>query len=194
MIDLDGSGYLKMSNIEQNRAHNFSGRSFSKKTSEELCNDIIQDFNNALNELEDIKKYAFENFCFEKKVDKLIQDLEQKDNVNLDKIKIKYENYSRNLMASKNLLIYANRKAEIIKEREKNQVAFDYIEVQRVKTIEHERENAEYKKDILEYQSKITQLENKIKILDTELLNVKKSKSWKLISKIRNFIKLLNRN
>ena len=51
-----GAGYLKMDNMEQNRKHNFSGRSYEKKSEEELVNDIINDFPNAIKDLEQIKQ------------------------------------------------------------------------------------------------------------------------------------------
>lgn len=176
-----GQGYLKMSNMEKNRAHNFSGRGYEKKTKEELCEDIINDFENALLELENIKQYALENFCFEKKVDDLIRQIEEKENVDLIQIKEKYKKYKRNLIASKNLVIYVQRKMERIKEREKDQVAFEYLEVQNRKIKEKEEIIENYRKEIEELR-----INNNAK--DKELKNIKNSKSWKILGKIRKII------
>lgn len=179
-----GIGYLKMSNIEKNRAHNFSGRGYEKKTKEELCEDIINDFENALTELENIKQYALENFCFEKKVDDLIQQIEQKEEVDLEQIREKYKKYRRNLMGSKNLVIYVQRKMERIKEKEKDQVAFEYIEVQKRKLGE--------KDEIIEnYKRQIEELAKNNNAKEKELKNIKESKTWKLIGKIRKIINKL---
>ena len=179
-----GIGYLKMSNMEKNRAHNFSGRGYEKKTKEELCEDIINDFENALTELENIKQYALENFCFEKKVDDLIQQIEQKEEVDLEQIREKYKKYRRNLMASKNLVIYVQRKMERIKEKEKDQVAFDYLELQKKKLSE--------KDEIIEdYKRKIEELAQNNNAKEKELKNIKESKTWKFIGKIRKIINKL---
>ena len=168
-----GPGYLKMSNMEQNRAHNFSGRSYEKKSKEELLKDITEDFSNAVKELENIKEYALENFCFERKIDKLLKLLEKEDNVDLENIREKYNKHRRNLIASKNLIIYVKRNANIKKEKEKDQVAFDYIEVQNRKKEEYEK--------------RISELEKNISELNTELYNIKNSRPWKAISKFRVF-------
>ena len=168
-----GSGYLKMSNMEQNRAHNFSGRGYEKREAEELAKDIVEDFPNAIKELDEIKEFAFNNFCFEKKIDLVLNQLENQEEVNLEKIRNEYIKYSRNLLASKNLLIYIKRKADIEKEKEKDQVAFDYI-----------RAND---KKVQELKDKIAELENIKSSLEKELVNNGKSKSCKIISKIRGF-------
>lgn len=179
-----GIGYLKMSNMEKNRAHNFSGRGYEKKTKEELCEDIINDFENVLPELEQIKQYALENFCFEKKVDNLIKQIEEKQEVNLEEIREKYKNYRRNLMASKNLVIYVQRKMERIKEKEKDQVAFEYLEVQKRITKE--------KDEIIEnYKRQIEELAKNNNAKEKELKNIKESKTWKFIGKIRKIINKL---
>lgn len=179
-----GIGYLKMSNMEKNRAHNFSGRGYEKKTKQELCEDIINDFENVLPELENIKKYALENFCFEKKVDDLINQLEEKEDVDLEQIREKYKKYRRNLIASKNLVIYVQRKMERIKEKEKDQVAFEYIEVQNRKLSEKDEIIENYKRQIEE----LTQNNN---AKDKELKNIKESKTWILIGKIRRIFNKL---
>lgn len=177
-----GAGYLKMSNMEQNRAHNFSGRSYEKKNKEELYRDIIEDFPNVLKELEQIKQYALENFCFEKKVDKLINQLNTQNDVNLETIREKYKKYSRNLMASKNLIIYIQRKQEKIKEKEKDQVAFDYLELQKVKLNEKDEEIGQYKEKI----KKLERINSKTSM---ELKTIKNSKSWEIIEKLRKIRK-----
>lgn len=176
-----GPGYLRINNIEKNRAHNFSGRGYDKKTKEELCEDIINGFEDVLTELEEIKQYAFENFCFEKKIDKLIQQLEEKPIVNLQEIRNKNQKYARNLMASKNLVIYVQRKMERIKEKEKDQVAYEYLEVQKRKLSEKDEIIEGYKKRMEELAENNTEKEK-------ELKNIKNSKTWKFIGKVRRII------
>lgn len=170
-----GPGYLKMSNMEQNRAHNFSGRSYEKRSAEELAKDIVEGFSQTIKELDNIKEYAFNNFCFEKNLDLVIKQLESQEEVNLEKIRNEYSKYSRNLLASKNLMIYIKRKANQEKEKEKDQVAFDYINA-------NERKTQELK-------NKIADLEKVNFKLNKELANIKKSKSWKIISKFRRLKK-----
>lgn len=180
-----GCGYLKMENLEQNRAHNFSGRSFDKKSAEQICNDIINDFDNALSNLEELKKYAFDNFCFETKVDILLETISKGQQIDLDEIRRKYNNISRNLIASKNLLIYSNRVCNIIKEREKDQVAFDYIAVQERIKQEKEAEINNLNTQIKELQNALEQKNKEIAQKDNDLNGIKQSRGIKLISKIK---------
>ena len=168
-----GAGYLKMNNMEQNRNHNFSGRSYEKKSAEELENDIVEDFPNAIKELEQIKQYAYENFCFEKNIEQLLKQIEEKRPIDLEKIREENKKYSRNLLASKNLVIYM----EAIKEKEKNQVAYEYVD--KYSKIIKERDDI-----INEYIECIKDLREKHQHLEKELKFMNDSKIGRLAKKI----------
>ena len=120
-------------------------------------------------------------FALKKKIDKLIQQLEEKPIVNLQEIRNKNQKYARNLMASKNLVIYVQRKMERIKEKEKDQVAYEYLEVQKRKLSEKDEIIEGYKKRMEELAENNTEKEK-------ELKNIKNSKTWKFIGKVRRII------
>jgi len=169
-----GAGYLKMDNMEQNRKHNFSGRSYEKKSEEELVNDIINDFPNAIKDLEQIKQYAYKNFCFEKNVDKLIEQIEKMEPVDLRQIREENKQYSRNLLASKNLVIYM----EAIKEKEKDQVAHEYVE------------SCKQKDDTInKYDKELTELTERYLRLEKELEFINNSKIGKVAKKIIKIVR-----
>lgn len=173
-----GVGYLKMENIEQNRQHNFSGRSYEKKSEEELVNDIIEDFPKAIKDLEQIKQYAYENFCFEKNISQLLKQIEEMKPIDLEKIREENKQYSRNLLASKNLVIYM----ETIKEKEKDQVAYEYINVYDRKIQEKDDIINECDKQIKDLTAKYLQIEKELKFInDTKIGKIAK----KVIKKIR---------
>lgn len=169
-----GAGYLKMDNMEQNRKHNFSGRSYEKKSEEELVNDIINDFPNAIKDLEQIKQYAYKNFCFEKNVDKLIEQIEKMEPVDLRQIREENKQYSRNLLASKNLVIYM----EAIKEKEKDQVAHEYVE------------SCKQKDDTINrYDKELKDLTERYLRLEKELEFINNSKIGKVAKKIIKIVR-----
>lgn len=116
-----GPGYLRMENIEKSRQRNFSGRGFEKKTSTQICEEIEKQFMQTLAEKETIKKYAYENFCFEKIFDSFIEKLELTQEINLEQIKQEYEKYSRNILVSKKVTNYIiGRYNKIINHREED--------------------------------------------------------------------------
>lgn len=169
-----GAGYLKMENIEQNRQHNFSGRSYEKKSEEELVNDIIDDFPNAIKDLEQIKQYAYKNFCFEKNIEQLLEQIEKMQPIDLSQIREENKQYSRNLLASKNLVIYM----EAIKEKEKDQVAYEYVDSckQKDETIKN------YDKELKELTERYLRLEKELKFINNSKIG---KVAKKIIKKIR---------
>lgn len=183
-----GDGYLTMQNIEQNRSHNFSGRGFGKKDSDTIVTEIIENFAGILPQLEEIKKYAFSNFCFEKKIDEVLERVKQSEEVNLEEIRQEYEYCRRNILVSKRLAEHFNRRnEELLKEKT---IEFYQIKEQELQEKQREIDNRGYlmnEKDekIKELSSKNVELENEKQKLSDELNYIKNSKTWK----IREFFK-----
>lgn len=116
-----GPGYLRMENIEKSREKNFSGRGFEKKTAIQISEEIEKQFTKALKEKEEIKQYAYENFCFEKIFDSFIEKVELTQNINLEQIRQEYEKYRRNILVSKKVTNYIiGRYNKIINHREED--------------------------------------------------------------------------
>ena len=158
-----GEGYLTLENIQKNRSKNFSGRGFDKKTAEEIHDEIIHNFSNALEIIPEIKKYAYDNFCFENNIDKILEIVEQKEEVDLDTIKEKYAIDKRNLLITKQLADYLIGKYEDILRRERHEL---YTEIKRL----NEREES---------------LQNEIIEKDKKIAGVENSRAWKCIKAIR---------
>lgn len=165
-----GPGYLTMANIELNRAHNFSGRGYFKKDAETIYQEIVQGFEEELNQLESIKQYAQNNFCFERKIDDVIQKLSEKEDVNLEEIENKYNKYIRNMIASKKVAEYLQRRNEKLRKEEKDILYKRITELENV-----EKENLELKQTV-ERQKK-------------EIEGIKDSRTWKYVEKIRKILK-----
>lgn len=162
-----GPGYLTMENMEINRAHNFSGRGYNKKTVDEIYTEITEQFSLELEQLEKIKEYAKDNFCLEDKIDDVVKKLNDMENINLDYIRTKYKRYSRNIILSKKVAEYLQRR--------------NLSNLQ--ETIETRNENENLKQENNKMQETINKLNN-------ELQCIKNSRSWKYITRIR---KILNR-
>lgn len=183
-----GDGYLTMQNMEQNRSHNFSGRGFNKKDSDTIVTEIIENFAGILPQLEEIKQYAMSNFCFEKKIDEVLERVKQSDEVNLEKIRQEYEYCRRNILVSKRLAEHFNRRnTEILKEKT---IEFYQIKEQELQEKQREIENRGYlmnEKDekIKELSSQNVELENEKQQLSNELNSIKNSKIWKLVEFFR---------
>lgn len=141
-----GEGYLTLENLEKNRARNFSGRGFNKKSAEEIYNEIINSFENVLKITPEIKKYAYDNFCFENNIDKILEIVEQKEDVNLEKIKEEYKNKKREVLSTKAMATYLIEKYEDILRIERHNL---YTEIKRLNTSEENLRNAVIEKDEL---------------------------------------------
>ena len=105
-----GEGYLTLENIEKNRNRNFSGRGFKKKNPDVIYKEITENFEKAVALAEKIKEYAFKNFCFENNIDKVYKVLDEKPELNLDKIREKYKNDVRKLMTAMQMFINMHNK------------------------------------------------------------------------------------
>ncbi len=165
-----GPGYLTMENMELNRAHNFSGRAYFKKDPDTIFKEITEGFSKSLEELEQIKQYAIENFCFEEKIQDVINKLQEMPDVNLEEIRKKYEKYSRNIIISKKVAEYLQRRNAVtnkIKQEQFDQTIGQLTEENNKLKIENEELSQKFKK------------QNK------EIESIKNSRTWRYIRKIR---------
>ncbi len=151
-----GAGYLTLENLEKNRAKNFSGRGFERKDSNEIYNDITQNFKKTLGMLHDIKEYAYTNFCFEDNIDKIIEKIDQKADINLDDVRKKYQIEKRKLLIPRQLEDYLVEKYENILRVERHEL---YNEIKRLTKSEENMRKAIIEKDELIKQQE-THLEN----------------------------------
>ena len=150
-----GPGYLKLDNIEKNRSKNFSGRGFNKKDENQIVKEIEEEFNMAILQREEIKKYAYDNLCFEKIFDKTLEKLEQTDELNLEELKEKYRKYHRNILISKKVTNYIigrynkiiNYKEENIRElKEENERLYKIIQSKDEQIMQSSKNNKLYMK------------------------------------------------
>ena len=138
-----GEGYLTLENLEKNRAKNFSGRGFNKKSAGEIYTEITQKFNEALKIAPEIKKYAYDNFCFENNIDKILQIIDEKSDIDIDKI---MDNYDRSLLITQQLSNYLIGKYEDMLRVERHNL---YTEIKRLTTSEENLRNTVIEKDEL---------------------------------------------
>ena len=175
-----GEGYLTLENLEKNRSKNFSGRGFNKKTAEEICKEIVDDFEKALQITPEIKKYAYEHFCFENNIDRILEIINSKPDVDLEEIRKKYIN-KREVLISKGMAKYLIEKYEDILRIEKHNL---YKEIKRLTTVEEELRNAIIEKDeLIKTQGEI------IKRHEKELHEYKNSISGKCIGVLKRLKK-----
>lgn len=86
-----GDGYITKDNIEKSHYYNFSGRCSRKKyTGKELYNDISKNYKKALSSIEYNFNYAYNNFCFEKQMNKITNQISSLKKNDLNNI---YNNY-----------------------------------------------------------------------------------------------------
>lgn len=173
-----GEGYLTLENIEKNRIKNFSGRGFGKKSAEEIYREIIHGFEKALEITYEIKKYAYNNFCFENNINKILELIEQKENVNLDAIREQYKDNKREVLITKSIANYLIEKYEDILRIERHQL---YTEIKRLTTNE---ENL--RKILIEKDELIKKQEEHMKQQEKNLTEINGSKIWKLIRKLKS--------
>ena len=158
-----GPGYLNMENVEQCREKNFSGRGFTKKTANQIFEEIEKNFESTLNDLEKIKQYAYENFCFEKIFDTFVEKIELTKDIDLEKLKQDYSKHNRNILVSKKISKYIIDKYD--------------------KIINRRNEDIKY------LQKEIESLQKEIEGRDKKILSIESSKSYKIYEKIRNIFR-----
>lgn len=140
-----GEGYLTLDNLEKNRTKNFSGRGFNKKNSELIYKEIVEEFEKALKITPEIKKYAYDNFCFENNIDKILEIIESKPEVDLVTIRDKTQN-KREMLISKGMAQYLIEKYEDILRIERHNL---YTEIKRLSNNEEELRTMVVEKDNL---------------------------------------------
>lgn len=109
-----GEGYITLENLEKNREKNFSGRGFEKKSAKQIYTEIIENFSKTLEIMPKIKEYAYQNFCFENNIDKIIEIIENKNEIDMDRLKEKYKIEKRSLLIPRQLEDYLVEKYEDI--------------------------------------------------------------------------------
>lgn len=86
-----GDGYIKIDNIKKLYEYNFSGRySNVKKTGSDLYKDIVDNYYQAQLQIEKIKEWGYQNFCYENMMDNVLRKIYSTKKINLDNIISKY--------------------------------------------------------------------------------------------------------
>ena len=174
-----GPGYINKKNIEINRKYNFSGRNFKKKSSLEIVNDIIQNFDSDLENLEYIYNYALENFCFEKNFDDLISRvLNDEKNIDLNSLYFKYENIKRRKKIYLSLYNYSFCNGYAlgkIEEEKRNKPELDM----------YKNDNSILKTELKKVENENLKHVEKIKELNSKLQQIYNSRSWKYTKFLR---------
>lgn len=75
-----GGGYISEDNLEKNEAYNFSGRGFAKKTANEIANEIVDGYNDALAFHEKHRKTFMRELPIDSVAENLFRDLEASEN------------------------------------------------------------------------------------------------------------------
>lgn len=162
-----GPGYISNKNIDLCREYNFSGRMFEKKSPIDLVNDILQNFENSLQNLDYLYNYALNFFCFEDNFEKILNMvLNDKKIVDLEVIYLKCSNKRYNQIFPKFYRYsfnngYEEGKQEILKkitkelELYKNDNVILKNELKKV-----EKENLNYIKKINELNLRLEQIYN----------------------------------
>lgn len=90
-----GDGYITINSFLKSYEYNFSGRFLSvKKTGKEIAEDILINYNQIITETETIRDKAYEKFCFENNMNKIIKTLNTKK-TNYRKLYKKYNYLER---------------------------------------------------------------------------------------------------
>lgn len=86
-----GPGYINESNYKQALDFHFTGKTFDRKLSaEELAIDIVKNYSNTIKQTKKIRKYAYNDFCFENNMQKVLQIIDSSEDINIQKIFKKY--------------------------------------------------------------------------------------------------------
>ena len=86
-----GDGYITKNNIEKSYNYNFSGRySNIVKTAEEIYNEIINEYDTVITQSKELKKFAYDNFCYEKMMERKLLEIYKTPKFDLDHVLRKY--------------------------------------------------------------------------------------------------------
>ena len=172
-----GEGYITLENIEKNREKNFSGRGFEKKSEKQIYTEIVENFSKTLKIMPEIKEYAYKNFCFENNIDKIIEIIENKNEIDMDMLKEKYKIEKRSLLIPRQLEDYLVEKYEDILRVTKHEL---HKEISRLTESEENLRQAVIEKDKL-----IKAQEDIIKAQEKRLDKIEKMKIWKYIKIVK---------
>lgn len=172
-----GEGYITLENIEKNREKNFSGRGFEKKSAKQIYTEIVEKFSKTLKIMPEIKEYAYKNFCFENNIDKIIEIIENKNEIDMDRLKEKYKIEKRSLLIPRQLEDYLVEKYEDILRVTKHEL---HKEISRLTESEENLRQAVIEKDKL-----IKAQEDIIKAQEERLDKIEKMKIWKYIKIVK---------
>lgn len=172
-----GEGYITLENIEKNREKNFSGRGFEKKGEKQIYTEIVENFSKTLKIMPEIKEYAYKNFCFENNIDKIIEIIENKNEIDMDMLKEKYKIEKRSLLIPRQLEDYLVEKYEDILRVTKHEL---HKEISRLTESEENLRQAVIEKDKL-----IKAQEDIIKAQEKRLDKIEKMKIWKYIKIVK---------
>lgn len=172
-----GEGYITLENLEKNREKNFSGRGFEKKSAKQIYTEIIENFSKTLEIMPKIKEYAYKNFCFENNIDKIIEIIENKNEIDMDRLKEKYKIEKRSLLIPRQLEDYLVEKYEDILRVTKHEL---HKEISRLTESEENLRQAVIEKDKL-----IKAQEDIIKAQEERLDKIEKMKIWKYIKIVK---------
>lgn len=90
-----GDGYIDMNNINKSYYYNFSGRySRKQKKPKDIYNDIVNNYERVLKQKEEIKKYAYDNFCFENNIQKVLKEILATEKLDMEELINDYEQMS----------------------------------------------------------------------------------------------------
>ena len=81
-----GPGWITRENCGKSFSYNFSGRGFEKKESLQIVNEIKKGYLEALQSLEYLRKYIVDYCLLSKNVDKVLNEIEMKEELELGKI------------------------------------------------------------------------------------------------------------
>ena len=82
-----GDGYITRKNVSSSFKYNFSGRYLKNKLSgDELFKDVVNNYLNVVKDVDCLKKFAYENFCFEKMMNSTLKKIYSSKKVDVAKI------------------------------------------------------------------------------------------------------------
>ena len=115
-----GDGYITKDNIEKSHYYNFSGRfSRRKLTGSELYNDIVNNYETAVNSADYNFDYAYKTFCFEEQMNLIVNNINSKKKFDVKYIYNNFESYIKTAglfmreMIKKNLSIEVDDKFKL---------------------------------------------------------------------------------
>ncbi len=173
-----GDGYLNLNNIEKSYEFNFSGRYLRKqKTGEEIYQDIIKNYKSSLKDINKLKKWAYENFCYEKMMKKTLEYIYNTKKIDIKKILQKYPTEIRRSSLFMNVV---SEKTNVIKYLTKNLQETKDILIQQDDTINN-------------LMIKLDQAMSDLQIYNNRLTKILNSKSWKITKPLRKLMKIFTK-